>query len=251
MKISDLKKEEVIKSLIECKTKIDFLRKYGYKNGGAGYRFVEEVSKYFDIDIYDYIKKKMPKEKYDEHPSYCQYCGKILEYNKRNNKFCSCSCAASYNNTNREVSFETRLKTSKALLKKEVSKEIKTCKFCNKTFIGDNDFCSNKCKKNFEENEKIERWLNGENFLRGNTQVPTFIRNYLLKKYNYKCQICGWSKKNLYTNTIPLHIHHIDGDCTNNKKENLQLLCPNCHSLTENFGILNKNSKRFHRPKIN
>ena len=31
-------------------------------------------------------------------------------------------------------------------------------------------------------------------------------------------------------------MHHIDGDCTNNKMENLQLLCPNCHSLTSNFG---------------
>ena len=39
-------------------------------------------------------------------------------------------------------------------------------------------------------------------------------------------------------------MHHIDGDCTNNKMENLQLLCPNCHSLTSNFGSLNKNSKR-------
>ena len=24
-------------------------------------------------------------------------------------------------------------------------------------------------------------------------------------------------------------VHHIDGNCTNNKEENLQLLCPNCH----------------------
>lgn len=44
-------------------------------------------------------------------------------------------------------------------------------------------------------------------------------------------------------------MHHIDGDCTNNKIENLQLLCPNCHSLASKFGSLNKNSKRFHRSK--
>lgn len=30
----------------------------------------------------------------------------------------------------------------------------------------------------------------------------------------------------------------------NNKEENLELLCPNCHSLTDNFGALNKNSTR-------
>lgn len=45
---------------------------------------------------------------------------------------------------------------------------------------------------------------------------------------------------------MPLEVHHIDGNCTNNKEENLQLLCPNCHSLTPNSGSLNKgNSKRY------
>ena len=72
----------------------------------------------------------------------------------------------------------------------------------------------------------------------------------MFEKYNGCCQKCGWSEYNQYTNTIPLHIHHIDGDCTNNYEENLELLCPNCHSLTENFGSLNENSKRFHRPKL-
>jgi predicted HNH restriction endonuclease len=46
------------------------------------------------------------------------------------------------------------------------------------------------------------------------------------------------------TGNIPLQIHHIDGDATNNKEENLQLLCPNCHTLTENYGSLNKNATR-------
>ena len=45
------------------------------------------------------------------------------------------------------------------------------------------------------------------------------------------------------TNKIPLEIHHIDGDYENNKLENLQVLCPNCHSLTPNFKALN-NSER-------
>lgn len=34
---------------------------------------------------------------------------------------------------------------------------------------------------------------------------------------------------------IPLELHHIDGDRTNHKLNNLQLLCPNCHSQTETF----------------
>ena len=65
-----------------------------------------------------------------------------------------------------------------------------------------------------------------------------------------KCEKCGWGEMNEYSNTVPLEIHHKDGDCTNNLIENLELLCPNCHSLTENFGSLNKESKRFFRKKI-
>lgn len=34
---------------------------------------------------------------------------------------------------------------------------------------------------------------------------------------------------------IPLELHHIDGDRFNNNLENLQILCYNCHALTNNF----------------
>ena len=50
---------------------------------------------------------------------------------------------------------------------------------------------------------------------------------------------------------IPLEIHHIDGDCTNNKMENLQLLCPNCHSLTSNFGSFKQKLKKVSQVKEN
>ena len=49
---------------------------------------------------------------------------------------------------------------------------------------------------------------------------------------NY-CEVCGlteWLNK-----PIPLEIHHINGNNTDNRLENLQLLCPNCHALTNNY----------------
>ena len=112
-------------------------------------------------------------------------------------------------------------------------------------------FCNNHCQNEFKYKEYIKRWKNGEeNGMKGASSTSLYIRRYLLEKYNYKCEKCGWGEKNPYSDTIPLEIHHIDGNCLNNKEENLQLLCPNCHSLTENFGSLNKNSNRFHRSKI-
>lgn len=50
----------------------------------------------------------------------------------------------------------------------------------------------------------------------------------------YKCEICGiseWMEK-----PISLQLHHLNGIHNDNRLSNLQLLCPNCHSQTENFG---------------
>lgn len=55
----------------------------------------------------------------------------------------------------------------------------------------------------------------------------------LLKIRPRQCEICKnteWLKQ-----PIKLQVHHIDGDNTNNNLENLQLLCPNCHSYTDSW----------------
>ena len=48
-----------------------------------------------------------------------------------------------------------------------------------------------------------------------------------------KCEICNLKYWNGHI--IPLELHHIDGNNLNNRLDNFQILCPNCHSLTENF----------------
>lgn len=41
---------------------------------------------------------------------------------------------------------------------------------------------------------------------------------------------------------LVLHLDHIDGDRTNNLLDNLQILCPNCHSQTPTYCGRNKNA---------
>ena len=48
-----------------------------------------------------------------------------------------------------------------------------------------------------------------------------------------KCECCGNTK--WLGSPIVLELHHIDSNRTNNNLSNLQLLCPNCHSITDNF----------------
>lgn len=54
-----------------------------------------------------------------------------------------------------------------------------------------------------------------------------------------KCEECKrkiWNGK-----PISLELHHVDGNRFNNKFNNLQILCPNCHSQTPNYSGKNRN----------
>ena len=127
---------------------------------------------------------------------------------------------------------------------------MKYCMNCNAIISNRNKFCSIRCQKEYEYNNYICKWKKGEeNGLRGKYQISMYIRTYMLKKYNNKCTKCGWSKKNPYTNNIPLEIEHIDGNYLNNKEENLIVLCPNCHSLTSTYKGANLKYGRKERSK--
>ena len=125
----------------------------------------------------------------------------------------------------------------------------KICIYCNKKPVGKNAarFCSKECMLDFQYNYRIQKWKSGE--LSGNRgdNVSGYVRRYIFEKYNNKCVKCGWSGLNKYTDKIPLHIHHIDDNYKHTVEKNLTLLCPNCHSLTKNYGSRNKGCGRSYR----
>lgn len=74
-------------------------------------------------------------------------------------------------------------------------------------------------------------------------EVPIYKTNNLVKRKlietnGHKCSICNKTEwQGVY---IPIELDHIDGNSKNNNESNLRLLCPNCHSQTENWGSKNK-----------
>ena len=72
-----------------------------------------------------------------------------------------------------------------------------------------------------------------ESILQRNSHYQSHKLRLRLIKEGYKkaqCEICAWAKAR-DDGSIPLELDHINGDRTDNRIENLRILCPNCHSL--------------------
>jgi len=111
------------------------------------------------------------------------------------------------------------------------------CPACgNETPTPRHRYCNNRCQHDYQHNVYIERWKRGDaSGLRSKGVVTGQIKRFLREKYGNRCCECGWSRQHPVTGVVPLTAHHIDGNWQNNREENLQLLCANCHSLTPNY----------------
>lgn len=200
----------------------------------------------------------------------CEKCGKEHDGSYGSGRFCCGKCARSYSSSkvdrnkvkivqcidcgvDLKVSLHASAKQCKCddcrKHKKYITGKIyKHCLNCGRELIkNQKKYCSKECNSEHKYLTYIERWKNGlEKGLHGDNgeNVNVKIRKYMFLKYNDSCQECGWSVVNKHTNKIPLTVHHKDGDYKNNKEYNLELLCPNCHSLTDNYGSRNKKSRK-------
>lgn len=129
----------------------------------------------------------------------------------------------------------------------------KYCKYCGKELSERHKtYCDTTCQHDYEYQEYIKRWKNGEeDGLRGAYQISNYLKRYIFEKFNNQCCKCGWNEINPYTGKIPLEIEHKDGNYQNNSEDNLELLCPNCHSLTSTYKGANKGHGRLGRSKYN
>lgn len=97
--------------------------------------------------------------------------------------------------------------------------------------------------------DKIDHWLKtGDTGCAVGNSIRNCIRDYIYKSQDYRCSICNnlntWCGKE-----IKFILDHIDGNASNNCRENLRLICPNCDSQLDTYKSKNKKSARNNRYK--
>jgi hypothetical protein len=106
-------------------------------------------------------------------------------------------------------------------------------------------YCGNACQALARRAASTKQWLES-----GEARIATYhdhyIRQYLVDAQSGCCAICGgattWQELPLV-----LVLDHMDGDATNNHRENLRLICPNCDSQLPTYKSRNRGNGRHYR----
>lgn len=111
--------------------------------------------------------------------------------------------------------------------------ECLTCK----TETSNPKFCKTDCQHEYKRIRHRQRILNGEVLSFG------IMKWYIIETRGYCCEVCGISAWN--NKPLTLQLDHKNGNSDDHRLENLQLLCPNCHTQTDTWcGRNKKNTER-------
>lgn len=164
-------------------------------------------------------------KRYNLNPSTCVRCSVPLPYEKRSQKFCGHSCRATHQNLARSTTVEW------------------TCEGCGKVHKSlphkAKKYCNHVCQRIVTKRETWERLQRGE------ISERSVIRSTLKREvgeFCFECNLTTWRGF-----PIPLEVHHKDGNAGNNSFDNLSLLCPNCHGITDTWKGRNKGQGRAAR----
>lgn len=154
----------------------------------------------------------------------CKKCGNEFEPVKGLVSYCSLACRNS-----RTWTDDDKLKKSISAKNSEKVKEVNSNR--------PDDFWV-KIGKTRKENHKKQ-------ILQSDYFELSFesLRFRILYEQDEKCNKCGLSE--WLGESLVLELEHKDGNHFNNERSNLEMLCPNCHSLTETWRGRNKRERKM------
>lgn len=173
----------------------------------------------------------------------CENCNKEHDGSYASGRFCSSKCARGY--STKLCRDRINLQVSEKLTGRpkhpnvgwhRVSKEAKS--------KGGINSAKAKKKRNYEKNKMYYETGQFNKLVNINKDLKPYYKEKILEEQNNKCNTC----KNNTWNNLPLvlEIHHKDGNKYNYLRENVECLCPNCHSQTDTWktrGGINKYKK--------
>ncbi len=131
-----------------------------------------------------------------------------------------------------------------------------TCSYCKTEFKSGRNthgkYCSIACQGKGKSQKVVDTWLANpcvETFYLASINPRVAIRRHLIRQHGGKCSRCRWGKKHPKADLPALEIEHKDGDWKNCHPDNIDIICPNCHSLTDTYKARNRGNGREHRRK--
>lgn len=160
----------------------------------------------------------------------CEKCNAEHDGSFGSGRYCSKKCAMS-----RTFSEETKQKKREASInrmhKMKTEEPIKWAEWCEKqrtNSLKHGPRLSKERKAAYDSKPWEELGKDGK-------------RRRVIDEQKHACNLCGLSRWR--GEKISLEIEHKDGNHFNDLRENLEALCPNCHSLTETWRGRNKDSR--------
>src|SRR5258708_4051819 len=164
----------------------------------------------------------------------CEKCGLLHEGLYGSGRFCSKKCAFSFGASQNRL--ERNRKTSESLKRAfQGNRPIKFCPHCQKEFLKPLGWKRRRCpscpvRRYYVDTPFDELWNN-------EVRERRFFEEF--GRHCWKCKNTHWLGE-----LIPLELEHKNGIKTDNRKENCEVLCPNCHAQTPTYRWRNRTDRR-------
>lgn len=164
----------------------------------------------------------------------CEYCEQEHDGSYGSGRFCNKECAHGFSTKAKRKEINKKVSISLSGRKSWTSSGFKKGFDKRRNLAFSEVSCkkrSNSLKKHFKNKYKSKCF----NELSGKYSR----KRRILEEQNFKCNRCGLDK--WLGQNIKFELEHKDGNKLNNDRNNLEVLCPNCHSLTPWWRVSHKN----------